>query len=514
MPHKKRNGSDINTLQVKQKMFRGSIFVAIFTIAAAPLGYLIRMVFSRSLSIEMYGLLYAMVSFFGVFITYNDLGFGYSLTFLVPRYFKKKAYHTCWLLFSYERYIEVITAVVLSASLIIFSPWLAEHYFKVPEARGVIIIFCIYFLAWSYLSAVHQFLVGLRQDAIHMSIQPLVLFLTFLFALLSYVTGHGNIYYYALSWAMAYVAGALVYTLINHFKNGYLAQGGVEWNPELLREMFKFAIPTLLTSTIFTFVTSVDTLLLTLFRGVAEVGIYNIIIPISTIPAIIFSPFEGFLFPYISHFADGEKEKISSILFTTQNLISLLTVYIGIFIALFPNLVVALLFGNKWQGLVDLPLRIYALSFIIFTLANHLNMVVSGIGRVKERLQASFGIALTNIVLGILLISQFGVMGAVITNVIINTLSLFLYFFIIKKEVLIELPLWQMVKGISLAIFFFVLKNILRIEPRTAVELIVIGFGYTALFFVLAYLLRFLTFDKKLLTDVKEIIRLKMNNKK
>jgi O-antigen/teichoic acid export membrane protein len=487
----------------RDQLIKGGLIVVVITLLSTPLGYFIRLLLSRTLSIEMYGLLYAGLNFIGIFATYNDLGFGYALSFLLPKYVKKKEYATSWTLYTYEKYVEVSTALILSLAIIWSSDWLATYYFKVPEAKWVLILLCLYFVVNSYLSGLQKFFVGLRLEIFHTSIQPLTLILTFSWAYLFWIFKLNSVYTYVLSWALSYGMVSLIFTFLNHRLNGRYIRQTVSWQPNLFKRMLKYAVPTLVTSSIFTFITFIDTFFLTLFHGVSQVGIYNIIIPIVTLPAILFTPLDNFLFPYISHFAEDEKDKIVVLMNSTQKLIVIIALYTGLFIALFPTAIVSVLFGNQWLGHTELPLRLYASGFVIFALASHFNTIISGIGRVNDRLQVSFFIAAANLVLGGVLIYYFSVLGAVVANLLIHTLSLVLYATIIKKEISFKFPWFFFVRALVLVGVLVGVSQWSNWQPQGLVAFLMTGVGYTLSFGVLVLVLKLYEIDSLLVTQLK-----------
>ncbi|MDO8610907.1 MAG: oligosaccharide flippase family protein, partial [bacterium] len=103
-----------NPKKLTQRIFKGSAIVLFFAILSSPIGYLLRIFYSQTLSIENFGLLYAVLALFTTLATYNDLGFGYSTSYFIPKYFKKKYYQKCWLLYKYDQFIEVGTSVLIS----------------------------------------------------------------------------------------------------------------------------------------------------------------------------------------------------------------------------------------------------------------------------------------------------------------------------------------------------------------------------------------------------------------
>ena len=464
------------------QLLRGGALVTGLALLASPLGYLIRVVLSRSLTVEMYGLFYAMLSFIGIFTTYNDLGFGYALSYLVPKFIRRRAFGQAWLAYHYERTIELVTAGALSIGLVLLAPWLARSYFKVPQGSWLLIIFCGYFLANSYVSALHKFFLGLRQEKVHSLVQPAVLAFTLVGLVMCLILGQKNVFAFALSWTGGYVLTGLLFSFLNGHINSHLTKQHVRWDSTLFKQMLRLALPTIMTSTIFTFITSMDTVFLTIFHGVTAVGVFNIILPLAAIPAVLFSPLDGFIYPHISHLADGERTKISEMLTVTQKMIIWITLYFGTFIALYPEAIVRTLFGEQWVIATGTGLRLYACTFVLFALSSHYNSAISGMGQVAARLRASLWLAILNATLGAFLIWRFGVLGAVAANIAVSLAGCIFFLHILRREVAVTVPVRYLgtllLQCISLAVIFFGLK----ISPVQFGEVVLVGVVYSVLF--------------------------------
>ena len=123
-------------------MVKSGTTVIFFTLLAAPIGYLIRMINSRALSIEEFGLFYSLIAIFGIINNFNDLGFGYSLSYLVPKFIKNKETNKAWLAFKYVQIIELGSSLIISTILFLLAGFLSKYYFKFDFNTEI-------FLCWS-----------------------------------------------------------------------------------------------------------------------------------------------------------------------------------------------------------------------------------------------------------------------------------------------------------------------------------------------------------------------------
>lgn len=461
------------------RILKGSSIVLLFTFAVAPLGYLFRMMLSRMLSIEMYGLFYALISFFSFFITYNDLGFGYSLSYFFPKYFKKKDYRTCWHLYLYDQTIELGTSLAISIILFAAAPWLSRYYFKIPEAEYLVRILCIYFVANSFVSALNKLYNGLQKEIYYASME----FFRFLFLIIIttvlYLKNASGVSAYIWGFISSYIFVAFLYRVLLQRKFSVLVHQSQYWDRNLFQTMAKYAIPTVVTTSIYTLITFSDTFFLTVFRGIKEVGIYNVMLPVVSVFAIFLSPLNVFLFPLISRHIDADKEKIRTLFLHVLKIVPFICLYFAIFIILFPNPIISILFGNKWSNTYAVGLSILSIGFTLTSLASFFTTFVIGIGKVRERLKVSFIIAIVNIIGGLLLIPRYGVIGVAASLVITSILSLILLGQIIRFTLPFKYPVVFYGKILLLGSALFILCRYFGISPSKWFQLITYGIVYT-----------------------------------
>lgn len=464
---------------ITSRIIKGGSIVIFFTLAVAPLGYIFRMILSRTLSIEMYGLYFAVISFFSFFITYNDLGFGYSLSYFFPKFFRKKDYRTCWNLYTYDQIIELVTSLVLSGILFLSAPWITLNYFKVPEAEYLIKIFCVYFIANSIVSALNKLYNGMQKELYYASME----FFRFLFLIIIgsvlYLNNSHDVSMYAWGLVSSYIFIAFLYRLLLQKNFIFLVRQPFSWNPTLLRTMARYALPTVMTTSVYTLVAFSDTFFLTLFKGVKEVGIYNVMTPIIGVFTIFLSPINTFLFPFISHHADSDKKTVNILLHHTIRIIPFICLYFAIFIILFPNPIISILFGNKWSTTSAVALSILAIGYSLSTLGSFFTTYVIGFGKVKERLRISIVCAIFNTICSLLLIPYLGIIGVAVSFLMTSVISVIFLGNILSSDLMLRYPIGFYVKILLFGSFLFMLCRTYNISPNSWFELIIYGVIYT-----------------------------------
>lgn len=473
-----------------ERVFEGGAVVLLFAFATSPIGYLIRMFYSRTLSIELYGLFYAVLAIFGLIAAYNDLGFGFSVSYFIPKFIKKKNYTKAWNAYKYDQIIEIGTSIILSIVLILSAPWLATVFFKIAEAENLIYVFCLYLISGSFVSALKRLFIGLQLEKYYSSMQFLKLLLTLIFSYFFWLGGNPTVLHYAISWSAAYISLAMLYYALLRKKQSYLISR-VIWDNKLFKKMATYALPTLITTTVGTLFAFTDTFLLTLFRGMKEVGIYNIVFPLASISGILLNPLNQFLLPLVSHLMEGEKEKVEHLSNAILKLLPFAGLYFALFIALFPSSTTRLIFGQKWVGLVETPLTIFALGYILVLVTNYLNTLVGGMGLAKERLKIVTICTAVNIGLSIALVFKYGVAGVLMANIAAYLLTIAFQRRLIKNnKVFLTYPFLYYLKLIAFAAISFLLVKTTNIRPSSLFQFILCGTIYTLIFFSFGLLIK------------------------
>ena len=115
-----------NPQSLQEKVVRGSVVVLMMTLLGSFCAYLIRILLSRTLTVEDYGLFYATLSVVNIATSYIDLGFGYSIVYLIPKYIRLKNYTKAWNIYVYGQVISLTMSVAVSGTLAISAPFLAK----------------------------------------------------------------------------------------------------------------------------------------------------------------------------------------------------------------------------------------------------------------------------------------------------------------------------------------------------------------------------------------------------
>jgi len=184
------------------------------------------------------------------------------------------------------------------------------------------------------------------------------------------------------------------------------------------KELLYFSLPLLGVAMIQTIIIYTDTLMLGYFKNSDIVGLYNAVIPLAQFTNV---PIGAMLFIYVPVMSGLYAQNLLPEIRRNYAILTKwsfsATLPIILMFILFPETVLGFLFGANYVA-ASQALRILSLGFIIVNLLGPNGTTLMVIGRTKILMWASVATAGMNIILNIVLIPQWGILGAAIATAI------------------------------------------------------------------------------------------------
>ncbi|NMD00696.1 MAG: hypothetical protein GYA62_13380, partial [Bacteroidales bacterium] len=152
------------------RVLKGSLIIIIFSFVTALLNYFIRLFYSRTLSIADFGLFYAGIGLVNIFIAYMDLGYSYSIFYLVPKYLKSEKYASTRNVCGYVQLIQLLVSLSISLLGIGIAPFIIKYYFKTQGNLSFFYLLVLYFFTNSILNTIYYFYIGFREEKYYSSL--------------------------------------------------------------------------------------------------------------------------------------------------------------------------------------------------------------------------------------------------------------------------------------------------------------------------------------------------------
>lgn len=380
----------------------------IFVIFTAPLGYLIRLVASNTLSVSDIGIIYWVISLLSLLSSYNDLWLTESMQYFLPKYrLENKRWqikNTIWLSF----FMQMITWIIIFCLLFFNAERLAIHHFHAIEATNVIKVMSFYFL-WTNLSQVCSSIFAAFQDTFSSwLVQFSNLFSILIFSILFRVSTSFNVSLFALSriiWVSIWISIWL--TQLFRKYNHLLKLPREKIDKKLVSIQFRYAFWVFLTTNISTLLWNVDQQLVVNRLWAESSWYFTNMLSLLMIFFSVIWPFLALLFPITTELSTrkekGKFQLLESMMYTHFAFLS--TVMWWIFLVFWQEISV-LLYWEKFRFSWELLQILW--PCLIFNCLSSLNFyLLAWLGKIKQRFV-------------ILLVS-------LIINVTCNVLALFVF---------------------------------------------------------------------------------------
>ena len=271
----------------------------------------------------------------------------------------------------------------------------------------------------------------------------------------------------------------------------------------LIKKLFKFGLPVMIGGASWLVMTYTDTIMLTYFSGIKQVGLYNAALPTASLLHYFSLALATVLLPMSSElWSRGHKEQLRAGINLLYKYSFLIIIPFALIMVSFPEILLRMLFGNEYVPAAT-TLKILSIGTIFLIIARVNFSILSGIGKPKINAKIMWGVAVLNIMLNLMLIPFYGIIGAAIATSTSFLVMLILSTIYMERNIAIKIPLWLWLKilviGISFVWFIAYLKKALVMAPLLEASLVI---PIAALFYVsLSFIFRVVSF-----TEIKELI--------
>jgi O-antigen/teichoic acid export membrane protein len=466
------------------------------------MAYVLRIFLARTYVVEEYGLIYAMISFFSFIVIFVDLGLSQSVLKTASNLRSKNNEQGIKTLFFTVFIFQLIVTIVIGLVLLFFSSFISENFFHSSNSilfQLMLLWFAslpLYFMIINYLLAYQKttwwaFLEFLR----------LGILFCMIFVLQKFGFGIKSVF---VSYAIINIVLFSIFFVI--FKKFFLTIKSVT-NFTILPSILKYGFFVSVGSFGWIILTQTDTLILTYFRGLVDVGLYQAAIPIASILLTILSPITMVFFSNIANLWAKNKTK------DVKYLYGLLNKYVLIFILpltfsilFFSESMLKLFFGYEYMP-ASRTLMILSVAFMFYGLSMINYTILSSIGRAKVVAKTIIFAVIFNFILSIFMVQYYGMIGVALSTLLTN-IFIFLKLSDETNKTLdtnASLGLWFKLLFSALITLgiMFVLKSIININY--IFEIVIISLIALVCYILLLFGLKIIDYKKEL-AFIKKII--------
>jgi len=444
-------------LSYKERAIKGIGWNFLLLILAAPIGYLVRMLYANEIPKLEVGLFYAVLDFCCMVAIFKDLGLSAALVRFIPKFLHEGKKDLVKSAIISVGILQTSISLIITILIIFLAPFIAEYYINnqgqftghLSLVIDILIILSIGYWFQSIMDVISNSIQGFQNQKFFGTINfvriSLVLVLSTIFI---YVFGMHSAFVPTYAYTLTPILMIFIYGYIfikkifpEFFKEKFL------FSKKLIRDLFSYGLPVMMGSAGSLVLGYVDGICLTYFTGLNAVADYrNVAMPTVSILGYFASAVGAVLFPMSSELWEkGYKEALGYGVERICLYSFVLVLPMAILMAYFPEVIINLFFNPQYLSAVP-AIRILSLGTIFMTLNRIGFTVLNGIGKPNLSTKILYFGATFNLIFNILLIPKLGIVGASLTTVlgyflmwILQTwyLSRFLnYSFLIKRWVL------------------------------------------------------------------------------
>ncbi|PSP75005.1 polysaccharide biosynthesis protein [Halobacteriales archaeon QS_3_64_16] len=249
-----------------------------------------------------------------------------------------------------------------------------------------------------------------------------------------------------------------------------------------------------------------DLAIIGLFLTQADVGAYEVAWRISLFATILSTSIGVAIFPQMSAWdTSGAIDRIESLIPTAMVFSALFVIPAFVAMPVLSADILRVLFGQEYT-IASAALIVLMSQKVISAIGTTITKALNAIDRPNLRARATVGSLLTNVVLNVVLVLQFGLLGAAVATTIAAAINTGIQVYYLSRFVTIDFPYydvgWLAFSSLCMAAIIFGIKSIYTVNAIVGLAGIVLvgGATYTAFVFVsprLRFRLR-LTIDRLL----------------
>jgi len=442
-----------------KKTVYNTVTVFAFLMVAAFCAYLFRIILARNLTLAEYGLFFALVAFAGILNILRDLGLSYATAYFIPRYLAKKNFRKIKSLISRIFCIEFISTAIVCILFAVLSDFLITNYFH----SGTVLILSLFAVSF-FLNAMElnfQLLFNAFQNQFLYSLHNLLRnLLVLVFVLVAFIFFKG-IMVPIVSYIITYMILLIIFGTL-FFRKVFPEFFRVKSTSIDMKGLFVFGFSASLSFLGFLLISSTDTLLLTYFRTLEEVGLYNGVLPIVSIILYIPYAISSVITPLGSElFA---KKKLDTIRHVAEKMtrftLVVLIPLIGLTIT-YPEFILSWFFGSAFSAAAG-ALVILSIGILFYALAQiNMSLIFSSTGPKKNIIIYLSG-AVINVILSLILIPKYGIVGAAIATGVSYVIIYFLSQYYLGKIISLRPNIIKYILSIILGVLFVLFVSYLK----------------------------------------------------
>jgi O-antigen/teichoic acid export membrane protein len=489
-----------------KKFITGSFYVFIFSSLSAGLNYLLRFILAANLTIADYGLFYASLSLINLVAVLRYFGLHQSLAYYISKFKAenklKKLRTSIFTAFS----LQILITSLITLVIFLYSENIVINYFGLQNISQRVII--IKLLAGFFF--INMFVEMMRVIARGFQKMRFFVLIDFL-RMFFWVTFTCLLLWFNYS-VFSPIGGILIscFLVILIFLKPILKlipKTTIKPNKKLTKKLISYGIPLMISGFIGTIIASTDTILITIFKTLEDVGIYQTAQSTSRLLWLFSGSLIPVLFPLVTEIETKKGYVFKRGVELIYKYLWIILIPFALMLFFLSTEILNLFFGKLYiQG--SLVLKIFALGAIFFSITQINGTILNGIGKPTKYTKVAFKGMIINLIGNLILIPLIGIIGAAISTLLTYFIMLIFSFFELRRFIKIEIPVFDWIKTlfagfISISTIYFLKSFIIA---SLLLEIFVCFLSSMTIFTILLILLKVIN-TKEVFDLIKQIIK-------
>jgi O-antigen/teichoic acid export membrane protein len=489
-----------------RKTLLDSSIIFVFAVLSALCAYLFRMILAKNLSLADFGLFFSLVAFTSMLFVFKDFGMTHAIVYFIPRFVASKNFRNVKSITTKVFRINFISSLIVAVLMVVFSKFIMKYYFH-QENNIILILFALVFFL-DCIGLLFQNLFHAFQDQFYYALHNFVknvLVVLFVILGLKYISNYGiiiPILCYGASYLLVSIIFGLKFYLSTFKQYAKLDKYGDFSTMKLLT----FGVPATLSTLGYLIINSADVLILTYFRTLEEVGLYNAALPIILLLTYLPIAVSLAIRPMSAELWTKKAfNSLNLVIENTTRFALILLLPISLILVIYPDIVLRILFGETLVQ-ASTALSILAIGAVFYGLTHIQINFLFGISGPKVVTKIWAIGAIVNIVLNLILVPKYGIIGAAIGTTISYLVLLIYSSILLQQKVQSDFNIREYLYILLSGAIFLLVINYLKkwININWQVEMLLV-IGVASLIYVsILFLLKVISISdfKKIITTI------------
>jgi len=397
-------------LEGAKTVVKGSVATLIFLFLAKPVSWLYYVILGRYLAPSEYGLFFIALGVASFALYAAQLGLHHAVSRFTPYYAGQKKYGKVRQVVSASMKAVLVSSLASMILLIALRGRIADFYGE-PLLSPLLVVFALSIPLMAYFMVLTEFLRGLKQVIAQQSyiLGLNIVKIAATLALFVYVAAsvEAAVDAYFMAAAVGVIAVALAsLKRLRAFKVDRVR------DRVNARKLLRFGLPLFLAGSLDMVFGWTDSLVLGAYRPTAEVGLYGAALTVGRIMPLVAASFTVMSVPILSEYYGRKKlEDFRALTRLVAKLSFTFTFPAFLLYLALPGRVISLAFSTQYAGGAH-ALVILALGFLAISLASIYRDALLSAGATGTLLKISSVATLLNLALNLILIPEYGMLGA------------------------------------------------------------------------------------------------------